>query len=126
MAISDTARMMSTKQLLDVLYEARNSLDTALNMIARLENGISRKAEHLYMKAFAFQSDFDEVLSRSQLRCLWTAYAFHHELTVDTAEYDNELRELWDSINKNAAAILGNADWSCYEKFDRYMCQSLV
>lgn len=90
------------------------------------EGLISRKTEYLYLKAFAFQSDFDEELSRGQLRSLWTAYAFHHELVVDTAEYDNELRELWDSINKNAEAVIGDADWSCYEMFDQYMCQYLV
>lgn len=87
---------------------------------------ISREAELKYLEAFAYQSDFGEELSRKQLRALWTAYCFHHNLDVDTAGYDNDLLGLWSHINKAVDAVTEESDWSCYDKFDGYMCVCLV
>lgn len=90
------------------------------------EASISRDAELKYLEAFAYQSDFEEELARKQLRALWTAYCFHHDLDVDTANYDSDLLGLWSCINKTVDAVAGESDWSCYGRFDSYMCAYLV
>ena len=56
----------------------------AVKLIETLENSVSRKAEFMYLRAYAEQSSFDEEVCRDQLRMLWTAYCLHHNLDVDT------------------------------------------
>lgn len=101
-----------------------------VDLIEKLEykanNCISHEAEMEYLKGFAKQSDFGEEIYRKQFRALWTAYCFHHYLDVDTDEYDNRLLELWNSIGKGVDAFTGESDWSCYDRFDQYMCAYLV
>ena len=60
-----------------------------------------------------------------QPRALWSAYCLRHDRCCDTRPYDEELLELWNEINKNADAVAGDADWSCYERFDLYMGQDI-
>ena len=96
----------------------------ALALIESLENSVSQKAEFEYLKAFARESSFDNDLSREQLRCQWTTYCFHHELIVDTAEYDNELRELWEFMVKCGYPL--TRWWGSYDSFDAFMCKYLV
>ena len=96
----------------------------ALSLIERLENGISRKAEYQYLKAFVRESSFDDEASRLQLRCLWTAYCFHHGLTVDTSEYDRELLELWEFRVKCGYPL--TRWWAGFDSFDAFMCEYLV
>ena len=96
----------------------------AVKLIELLEGSINRKAEFLYLKAFARESSFDNYLSREQLRCQWTTYCFHHELIVDTAEYDNELRELWEFMVKCGYPL--TRWWGSYDSFDAFMCKYLV
>ena len=96
----------------------------ALQLIQRLEDSISRKAEYLYLKAFARESSFDDEASRWQFRCLWTAYCFHHGLTVDTSEYDRELMELWDFMVKCGYPL--SRRWAGFDSFDAFMCEYLV
>ena len=96
----------------------------ALSLIERLENGISRKAEYLFLKAFVRESSFDDEASRLQLRCLWTAYCFHHGLTVDTSEYDRELLELWEFMVKCGYPL--TRWWAGFDSFDAFMCEYLV
>lgn len=94
-------------------------LDVA-KLIETLENSISRKAEYLYLRAFARESCFDEDICRDQLRMLWTVYCLHHGLMVDTAEYDNNLLEMWNEIGD------GTSEWDGYNSFDAFMCKYLV
>ena len=83
---------------------------------------INRTAEFGYMKAFIIEGDFTEDAGRSQLRALWTAYCLHHNLDVDTLEYDDDLLGLWSEMHK-----LGNANgWSEYGEFVEFMCGLLV
>lgn len=95
-------------------------------LVERLMGGISREAEMKYLQAFAQQSDFGQEFCREQLRAIWTAYCFHQSLDVDTADYDNDLLDLWNRISKAVHAVVGNSDWSRYDKFDHYMCAYLV
>lgn len=86
---------------------------------------IDKDIEFRYLMAFAFQSDFSYELHRKQLQALWTAYCFHQNIDTDTAEYDNSLLELWNKISKTCPADVGGIDWSCYDKFDWFMCEQL-
>ena len=94
----------------------------ALSLIERLENGISRKAEYQYLKAFMRESSFDDEASRLQLRCLWTAYCFHIGADVDTALYDSKLRLIWAQVTE-AGQARGYRD---FDDFDDFMCGLLV
>ena len=96
----------------------------AVKLIELLEGSINRKAEFLYLKAFARESSFDDEASCWQFRCLWTAYCFHHGLTVDTAEYDRELKELWDFMVKCGYPL--SRWWAGFDSFDTFMCEYLV
>lgn len=95
----------------------------AVTLIETLEGGISRKAEYLYLKAYVEQSCFDEDICRDRLRMLWTAYCLHHELFVDTSEYDRDLTELWSKMSEIGD---GTSDWNSYSSFDFFMCRYLV
>jgi len=115
---------MSITKIKQMLHD-EGHLD-AVKLIELLEGSINQKAEFLYLKAYVRESDFDTELSRDQLRCLWTGYCFHHELTVDTAEYDNSLLELWADVNKSAPAVVVGTNWSSFDAFDQFMCEYLV
>lgn len=83
---------------------------------------INRTAEFGYMKAFIIEGDFTEDVYRAQLRALWTAYCLHHNLDVDTLEYDDDLLGLWSEMHK-----LGSSNgWSEYQEFTDFMCGLLV
>lgn len=47
----------------------------------------------------------------------------HHNLGVDTASYDSDLRELWESV---VADEEETADWSDFDSFSTFMCRYLV
>lgn len=84
---------------------------------------MERNAEFKFMASFAMQSCFDEGICRDRFRMLWTAYCLHHNLDVDTASYDSDLRELWEAV---AAYEENTADWSDFDSFDRFMSRYLV
>lgn len=95
----------------------------AASIIEVLQGTVSREAELEYLKEFVRQSCFDGELSRDHLRCLWTAYCFHHNLDVDTARYDNELLGGWNVMLEEEPET---ADWSSHDEFDSFMCRYLV
>ena len=101
----------------------RDGYHAAARIIESMQCKVSREAEMRYLKEFVRQSCFDEELSRDQLRCLWTAYCFHHRLDADTSGYDSDLHELWNATAEEEA---GTADWSDYDSFDDFMCRYLV
>lgn len=92
----------------------------AVKLIELLEGGVNRRAEYLYLKAFARESDFKEDACREQFRCLWTAYCLHHGLTVDTSGYDNDVLELWNTVYPACR------NWDSFDDFDAFMCWRLV
>lgn len=93
-------------------------------LIENLENSVSRKAERLYLVAFTRESSFDDDLSRQQFRCLWTAYCFHHGLTVDTAEYDGELGGMWAFMVRCGYPL--SRWWKDFDAFDAFMGEYLA
>jgi len=106
---------------LDILR--RDGYHAAARIIESMQGKVSREAEMKYLKEFARQGCFDEEVSRDQLRCLWTAYCFHHRLDADTFGYDNDLFDLWNTVAEDEAET---ADWSNYESFNSFMCRYLV
>lgn len=101
----------------------RDGYHAAARIIESMQDTVSRKAEMEYLKTFVEQGGFDTGQGRGQLRCLWTAYCFHHGLDADTAGYDHDLRRLWDIITESKP---GAAEWRNYDCFDNFMCKYLV
>lgn len=81
-----------------------------------------RSREYGYITAFALGSDFAESICLWQLRALWTAYCLHHNLDVDTREYDEDLRNLWAKISSGSCPPIAEG----FEAFDAFMSEHLV
>ena len=92
-------------------------------IIGFIQGKISQEAESEYLKEFVRENCFDGEPIRSQLRCLWTAYCFHHRLDVDTLGYDKELAGLWSMIAEKEPEAVG---WKDFDSFDNFMCKYLV
>ena len=80
-------------------------------------------AELKFLKDFCREADLSAEICRDQLRSLWTAYCFHHNLIADTLDYDMGLTELWGIIEKSEP---DTGDWGNDEEFDNFMCAYLV
>lgn len=79
--------------------------------------------EYNYLLKFAAGADFEVgELAEKQLRALWTAFCFHENLDVDTAEYDAKLQALYQQLPGDRTSC----SWYDYEGFGRYMCELLV
>lgn len=115
-----SAQTMTDEQLIQVLY--RDGYHAAAKRLEQTKGSMSREAEYKYLLSYAEQSCLDDDECQDCLRILWTAYCLHHNLDVDTAQYDNDLLSLW---NKMEAA--GNTgEWEDYDDFDNHMCSHLV
>ena len=101
----------------------RDGYHAAARIMESLQGTVSREAEMGYLKEFVRQSCFDEDICRDRFRMLWTAYCLHHNLDVDTASYDSDLRELWEAV---AADEEDTSDWSDFDSFGIFMCRYLV
>ncbi len=99
--------------------------DLVENLDYKVNYCISQEAEMKYLKAFVQQSDFGEEIYKEQFRALWTAYCFHHDLDVDTDGYDEDLVELWRTVEANHNSEEG-LSWGGFGEFDSYMCAYLV
>lgn len=104
-------------------------MDEAADAIEELEKEVERQKDRLYsgtelewLKHFVRESSFDDEVSRDQLRCLWTAFCLHYNFIVDTADYDANLRKLWEAV---AETEEDTADWGDYESFDNYLAKYL-
>lgn len=119
---------MGKKEILRILRldgysDAANWIEDLQAALELTANQINRDAELKYLRQFAFESCFDTEVCRDQLRSLWTAYCFHHNLDVDTADYDQDLRVVWEAA---AEVERETADWSNFDSFDQFMCRELV
>ena len=101
----------------------RDGYHAAARLIEQLQSSISKDAEWKYLMQFVFEGNFYADVCREQLRSLWTAYCFHHNLDVDTAEYDYDLRTLWNAI---IVPERESPEWSSFEGFECFMCKELV
>ena len=84
---------------------------------------MDKQAELNYMLAFAEEAVLDSELVYDQLRALWTAYCMHHNLDVDTAGYDQNLKMLWERVSDiEEDAIF----WSDLGSFGNFLAKFLV
>lgn len=44
----------------------------------------------------------NERVIKHQLRALWTTYCLHHNVDVDTKEYDEKLRVIFNTLSENS------------------------
>lgn len=109
----------------DIVIWLNNAFDLGkCRSVPKAPDGFTdRKAEYLYLKAFAKESCFDNETCRDQLRCLWVAYCFHHELIMDTSEYDSDLMELWNVLAKTGG---GASEWEDYDGFYHFLSKYLA
>lgn len=119
-----TTTFSTPEGILDVLW--RDGYHAAARLIEKLQTTISKEAELNYLRKAANESCFNSEEARNQLRSLWTAYCFHQNLDVDTAEYDSTLLYLWNEIDKNVPCAVGDADWSDFDHFDLFMGEELA
>ncbi len=106
--------------ILEVLW--RDGYHAAAELIEQMRG--TRDAEWKYLKQFVRENNFNRTLPCNQLRSLWTAYCFHHELIVDTSGYDNDLLELWNfMVNCGYPVSLW---WANYDTFTNFMSEYLV
>lgn len=85
---------------------------------------MNREAEFEFLLRFAAEAFIGEETVFSQLRSLWTAYCFHHDLDVDTSRYDNDLLSLWEAVTRSGEE--DTQHWSDFDSFDQFMCAWLV
>jgi len=114
--------MLKNDGYLDAL-DYINSLESKIRALKQgNENAINREQEFLYLKNYVKESNFGEDICQEQMRCLWTTYCLHNNLTVDTIDYDNDLLSVWET-----AEGIGNRSTFCtYDDFDDFMCSYLV
>ena len=98
------------------------SLFARLKAIKEQESS-ERSQDLQYIISFVEENCFEMETARSQLRSLWTAYCLHHNLNVDTSEYDHDLMDIWVRVS---AAKGNTVCWSDFDSFDTFMCPNLV
>lgn len=106
----------------DIRVLRRDGYNAAANRMESLSTSINKDAEMQYMLDFIRESEdrfSDDVQTHNQFRALWTAFCFHHDLVVDTDEYDVRLITLWDNIPCKGTALI-------WEDFYSFMCELLV
>jgi len=90
--------------------------------ILNAANPLKEKEFH-YIVQFAIGACFDQELCCDQMRALWTAYCFHHNLTVDTQAYDYDAQRLWQAVRETEE---DTTFWGDFESFDSFLCKYLV
>ena len=115
-----SAQTVTDEQHVQVFY--RDGYHAAAKRLEQLKRECSREAEYKFLLSYAGQSCFDDDECRDCLQILWTAYCLHHNLDVDTDQYDNDLLNLWNKMED-----AGNTgEWADYNDFDNHMCSYLV
>ena len=88
----------------------------------RHDKQLAKMNELSFLFEWVRETDFCGDLDIDILRILWTAYCFHNGLDVDTAEYDNVLLCIYNSIVPNDSVNV----LMTYDEFDAYMAHYLV
>lgn len=83
-----------------------------------------KKSEFDFMVNSLKEMYFTTAVGFSQLLSLWTAFCLHHDLEVDTSEYDKLIGELWRIIESGGYSK--TVVWKNREGFEMYMCRCLV
>lgn len=89
---------------------------------------INRQAELAFLLAcireYEISPDVNEweEAAGHHIRALWTAYCLHHDLDPDTASYDQDLRQLWQTIE--GSEKLSDSE-ALFNAFDLHMGEYL-
>lgn len=108
------------KMQVDLLY--RDGYHCAAKIITELSTGFNKDVEMGYMESFLREraGELNNEITKHQLRSMWTTFCMHHNLDVDTDEYDIRLISLWNII------VLDESHTVTWEEFDNFMCEYLV
>ncbi len=84
---------------------------------------MDKKQEYEYiLECIEGSEDLDEMLVMQQLRCLWTAFCLHHNLDVDTHEYDVKMDEMWQVMQENESAPYSSLEFGrFYNAMSKYL-----
>lgn len=95
--------------------------EEAIELLSKMsDKQLAKMNELSFLFKWVREADFCGDLDIDILRILWTAYCFHNGLYVDTAEYDNVLLCIYNSILDSPDALMS------YDEFDAYMVHYLV
>ena len=85
---------------------------------------MDRTNEFQYILDFSRENSFDteDEVCCHQLRSLWTAYCLHHDLTPDTAKYDNECLTIWVRMESENVP---HSYWKNFDVFEWWMGEHL-
>lgn len=100
----------------------KDFLGRDLKRLTLWEKGAQREREFNYLLSFVDEASFESALYCNQLCALWTAYCFHYNLNLDTADYDADMRKLWETVSKTGQCA---PFWSDFESFEIFMCENL-
>ena len=73
------------------------------------------KDEFNFILEFIEWADFDEIIAVKQLRALWTAFCFHHNVDCDTREYDSCVLEMWNYLTDNISNPWSSLDFDGFD-----------
>lgn len=78
---------------------------------------MNKTEELVFIISFAENECLKGATVCRQLRSLWTAYCLHHNINVDTAQYDNDLWLVWGKVENKKHNYASN-----FDEFETYMC----
>lgn len=97
--------------------------EEAIELLSKMsDKQLAKMNELSFLFEWVRETDFCGDLDIDILRILWTAYCFHNGLDVYTAEYDNVLLCIYNSIVPNDSVNV----LMTYDEFDAYMAHYLV
>lgn len=97
--------------------------EEAIELLSKMsDKQLAKMNELSFLFKWVREADFCGDLNIDILRILWTAYCFHHGLDIDTAEYDNTLLHIYNTVILDDSADVPIS----YDKFDDYMAYYLV
>ena len=83
---------------------------------------MDKDKEYNYLKQFALQADLTEPLNHVRLRSLWTAFCMHHNIDIDTKDYVQFVRNLWNIIVTEPVSL---KNWKDCESFKYFLTENL-
>ena len=81
------------------------------------------KAKYLfkYLKSMIKENEWDNDYTKDWARSFVTTICIIEEIDVDTAQWDNMIREIYDECG-----ISDTYGWDDYNRFDNFMAEYLV
>lgn len=82
-----------------------------------------KNTEMNFLLNFIAETTMSREISRIKLQVLWIAYCIHTDLEIDSPEYVDILRCVWDVLVASAVSDseLSNPDWKSFYSFYDFM-----